>query len=125
MGAAKTFAIVTASLALVLLLVPLTAEGQSSCKRVFARVPFTESFEDDVNCTGWSPQMRCLGGCDSKVNVEQRGNVFHWKQECDCCQSVGGYQAAQIYISMNCTDGSTRLSNSTFVIPRFCQCTKC
>ena len=125
MGAAKTFAIVIASLALVLLLVPLTAEGQSSCGHAIVNLTFTESFEDDVNCTGVNPHVRCFGSCNSKSIVEQRGNAFHWKQDCECCQPIGGYYAIPMYISLNCTDGSTRFFNSTLVIPRNCHCTDC
>ena len=124
MGVAKTFATVTALL-VVVLMVSLRAEGQSYCRRVFRRMLFTEHFEDDVNCTGWSLHMRCLGSCGSNAIVEQKGSAVHWKQDCECCQSVGGYQAAPIAIEMNCTDDSTRLFNTTFIIPRYCQCTDC
>ena len=122
MGVAKT--IVTALLAIVLLVSLARGQGQSVCVRDFGQSLVLERNEDNATCTGWKPHMRCLGLCGSKAIPELKEKAVHWKQNCECCQPTG-QESAKISVSLNCTDGSTMSINTTFVIPKSCQCTEC
>ena len=107
MGVAKT--IVIPLLAIVLLVSPATGPERN---------------EDNATCTGSKYHFQCFGLCGSKSIPELKEKAVHWKQSCECCQPMG-QESAKISVSLNCTDGSTMSINTTFVIPKSCQCTDC
>ena len=122
MGVAKT--IVISLLAIVLLVSLARGLGQSVCKLNVGRSVVLERNEDNATCTGSKYHFQCFGLCGSKSIPELKESAVHWKQDCECCQPTG--QASRnISVSLNCTDGSTMSINTTFVIPKSCQCTDC
>ena len=122
MGVAET--IVIALLAYVLLLSLARGQGQSVCELNFGQSLVLERNEDNATCTGWKPHMRCHGVCGSKSIPELKERAVHWKQDCECCQPIG-QESRRISVLLNCTDGSTMSINTTFVVPKSCQCTDC
>ena len=122
MGVAKT--IVIPLLAIVLLVSLARGLGQSFCKRTGGQSVVLERNEDNATCIGLKWHAQCHGVCGSKAIPELKERAVHWKQDCECCQPIE-QESRILSVLLNCTDGSTMSINTTFVVPKSCQCTDC